>query len=275
MKVLSTGIRAVLRSFDDGRDRSEFYRGWRAGISAGLTHPHILSQLGASRGATAEIRQYLLEGTTAGRGISELVRRRPVLFEPFEAALLVLGDEGGQLDGVLRELADFFFRQYRMMLVVKRRLAYPLFVSLVTIVLGPLPLLFMGQSRAYVAALVVGLLAWGAFGGALLAGRAQAYQRRPQFVRARLARALALTVGAGLPLGRAALLSAGAAGPEMAAHVRRFDERALTSQPLSVTFAGAPDLTPEFMSTLQVAERTGDHATTLGRLAALYEDGFR
>lgn len=274
------GLAATLRAFDDGRDRAEFYRSWRAGVSAGLTHPRILTAIGASRdalrGTTREIRRHLLEGTTAGKDIATLVRQRPALFEPFEAALLTLGEESGQLEPVLTALGEFFWRQYKMMLVVKKRLAYPMFVALFATFIGPLPLVFMGQSRAYVAIVVLGLLAWAALGGSVLAGRAQAYQREPAFVRARLARALATALEAGLPLGRAATLAVRAAGsPGLTAHVRRFDERALTSQPLSRTLEGAPGLTPEFHAALLVAERTGDFRTTLRKLAELYEDGFR
>lgn len=267
---------AVLRAFDDGRDRSELYRSWRAGVAAGLTHPAILSTIGPTKGLTADARRYLLEGTTRGEDLARLVRRRPALFEPFEAALLTLGAESGALEQTLDALGEFFFRQYRMMLAVKKRMAYPMFVGLVATFLAPLPLVFMGQARAYAAAAVMGLIAWARFGGSLLAGRAQAYQRRPPYLRARLARALATAIEAGLPLGRATTLAVRASGsPGLIEHVRRFDERALTSQPLSRTLEGAPGITPEFSSSLEVAERTGDYSTTLRRLAELYEDGFQ
>lgn len=267
---------AVLRAFDDGRDRSEFYRSWRAGVAAGLTHPAILSTIGPTRGLTAEARTHLLDGTTKGEDVARLVRRAPGHFEPFEAALLALGHESGTLEQTLGALGEFFFTQYRMMLAVRKRMAYPMFVGLVATFLAPLPLVFMGQARAYAAIVVMGLVAWATFGGTLLAGRAQAFQRRPEYVRARLARALATAIEAGLPLGRAATFAVRASGsPALIAHVRRFDERALTSQPLGKTLAGAPGITPEFASSLEVAERTGDYSTTLRRLAELYEDGFR
>lgn len=269
-------IAATLRAFDDGKERAEFYRNWRAGLSAGLTHPRILGMLREFPGPTGDLRRHLLEGTTAGHGISALVRKRPAIFEPFEAALLTLGDESGRLEEVLGSLGEFFHRQYRMMLVVKKRLAYPMFVSLAATFIGPLPLVFMGQERAYFAAVAFGLLLWGIFGAGLIAGRAQAYQRKPQFVRARLARALATAIETGLSLDRAVLLAAGASGsPELLAHVRRYGDRTLASQPLSVTLASAPLLTPDFHGALSVAERTGDFTTTLKRLAELYEDGFR
>lgn len=273
---MSPGLAETLRAFEDGRDRAEFYRSWRAGVSAGLTHPRILATLNPSRGTTAKVRQLFLEGTTAGQGIAALVRQRPALFEPFEASLLTLGDESGQLEPVLAALGEFFFRQYRMMLKVRSRMMYPMFLGLAATFIGPLPLVFMGQARTYVAITVMGLIAWATVGGSWLAGRAQAYQRRPEFVRARLARALATAIEAGLPLGRAATLAVRASGsPALVAHVRRFEERALTSQPISATLAGAAGITPEFLASLQVAERTGDFTTTMRRLAELYEDGFR
>jgi type IV pilus assembly protein PilC len=273
---VSRSLAAVLRAFDDGKHRAEFYRMWRIGVSAGLTHGTVLEKVGHLTGPTKEIHAHLAAGFRAGQDVSRLVRERPGLFEPFEAALLTMADESGQLEGVLGDLAAFFERQHRMMLVVKKHLAYPLFVSLVAIWIAPLPLLFMAQSRAYVAAVVVGMIGWFAFGGAVLANRARSYQRKPMYVRARFARTLALTIGAGLPLPRAIRFAAAASGePALVAHVGRFDERRLASQSLVETLAGAPTLTPDFQGALRVAEETGDFRTTLGRLAESYEDGFR
>jgi type II secretory pathway component PulF len=273
---MKSSVAAVLRASDDGRDRAEFHRMWRMGVSAGLTHPAILATLRTFRGTTREVHAHLLAGTTAGRDVATLVRERRALFEPFEATLLIMGDEAGKLDPVLASLGEFFERQYKMMLAVKKHLAYPMFVSLVAVWLLPLPLVFQGKVGAYFASVAVAQAGWFFFGGSVLAGRAQAYQRRPGFVRARFARALSLALGAGLPLGRAVRLAAGASGdPELVRHVARFDERTLVTQSLATTLAGASIITPELMAAVQVAESTGDLRTTLGRLADLYEDGFK
>jgi type IV pilus assembly protein PilC len=273
---MRSSVAAVLRTFDDGRDRAEFHRMWRMGVSAGLTHPRILGTMRTFGGTTRAVHAHLLQGTKAGRDVATLVRARPALFEPFEAAMLIMGDESGKLDPVLAALGEFFERQHKMMLAVKKFLAYPMFVSLVAVWLLPLPLVFQGRTGAYFAAVALGQTAWFTLGGSVLAGRAQAYQRRPGFVRARFARALTLALGAGLPLGQAVRLAAGASGdPELVRHVARFDERTLVTQSLTVTLAGAHIVTPEFMAAVQVAESTGDLQTTLGRLAELYEDGFK
>ncbi len=267
---------AVLRAFEDGRHRAELYRAWRVGLSAGLTHPAILVMISSLSGTTRAVHAHLLAGTRAGRGIAALVRARPELFEPFEAALLTLGDESGTLDRVLGALAAFFERQHRMMLAVKKQLAYPLFVSLAAVLIGPLPLVFQGRTPLYFAAAGLGLVTWFVLGGSLIAGRAQRYQRRPIFVRARFARALMMTIEAGLPLAQSVRLAADASGdPALAAHVARQGERALSTRSLEETLAGAPAITPDLLASIRVAERTGDLRTTLGRMAELYEDGFR
>lgn len=267
---------AVLRSFEDGRHRAEFYRGWRVGIAAGLTHSAILGTITSLGSTTRAMHAHLLAGTREGRDVAALVRARPELFEPFEAALLRLGDESGTLEQVLGALAAFFERQHRMMLAVKKQLAYPLFVSLAAVVLAPLPLVFKGQATAYFATAGLGVAAWMLLGGSVIAARAQRYQRRPMFVRARFARALMMTLEAGLPLARSVRLAADASGdPALAAHVARFGESTLGTQSLQETLKRAPTMTPDLLATLSVAERTGDFRTTLGRMAELYEDGFR
>lgn len=219
-------IVALLRAFEDGRDRAEFDRGWRMGLSAGLSHPMILSKSLARGGLAGRIRKSLLEGTTRGEGIASLVRRAPRLFEPFESALLTMGEESGQLDHMLTHLADFHTRQYKVILAVRKWMSYSMFVSLFAVVALPLPLVFQGKVGAYWVAASSGLVLWFFAGGTVFAGLAQRYQRRPQFVRARFARTLTLCVGAGLPLPRALLLAGDASGdPALAAHLRRQGER--------------------------------------------------
>jgi type II secretory pathway component PulF len=232
-------VAAVLRAFDDGRDRSAYYREWKVRLNAGMR----------------------LEP--------------PSPLEPFERALLTMAEESGKLDDVLEHLAEFHFRQYKMTLKVKQWLAYPMFISLAAIFIAPLPLVFRGQVSAYWVSVLGGLALWFLAGGVVLARLARTYQMRPPFVRARFARTLALCIDSGLPLGRSAVLAAEASGDAgLIRHVKRHGERALTTQPLTVTLAGSPIVTPEFHGTLLVGEQTGDYAP-LARLAAMYEDGFR
>ncbi len=273
---MKTTVTALLRAYDDGRDRSEFYRGWRMGLHAGLTHSAVMEQMPVHGGSTRALRAHLLRGTRAGDSIESLLKRAAHLTEPFERAVLAMGEESGQLERVLAELAEFHFRQYKLILKVRKALAYPMFLSLVAAVIGPLPLVFAGRSSAYLAVAGGGVALWFTAGAVIFAGLAQRYQQRPEFVRARFARTLALTLASGLPLPRAVTLAAEATGnPTLVAHIRRHGEHALATQSLERTLEGSFVMTPEFTGMLRVAEQTGDFTTSIGKLAALYEDGFK
>lgn len=275
-RVMGTSLLAVMRAFDDGRNRAEFYRGWRMGLTAGLSHPMILSKSLARGGLAGRIREHLLAGTERGESIATLVKSAPHLFEPFESALLAMGEESGQLDQMLTHLAEFHQRQYKLILAVRKWMSYPMFVSLFAVVALPLPMVFQNRVSAYWLTVSFGLIVWFGAGGAVLARLAQRYQQRPQFVRARFARTLSLCIGAGLSLPRALLLAGDASGsPALAAHLRRIGERRLGAQPALDSLRSAPVMTPELEGALLVAERTGDYAGPVGRLAELYEDGFK
>ena len=66
-----------------------------------------------------------------------------------------------------------------------------------------------------------------------------------------------------------------ATGRRALVETRRVGERRLATQPLTVSLEGAPVLTPELRAALVVAEQSGDYAGPVGRLADLYEDGFK
>lgn len=269
-------VLAAYRALDDGRHRSEFYRMWRVGHSAAFTHPKSLETMGPRESPPSEdVRAWLLAGTTRGRGVAELVKSGGSRFEEFERTLLTLGEESGRLDSALRLLGDFYTKKHELMLRVKKQMAYPMFTALAACFIGPLMLAFDGHVTAYF---------WTAFGGvavlllgagSLVAGVAAAYGRKPAMARARMARALATAVEAGLALPRAVRLAADAsANPEIRAFVTRYSEKQLASRPISESLTGCPHLTPEFFGYVQTAEKTGDFAQ-LTRLAELYEDGFR
>jgi type IV pilus assembly protein PilC len=267
---------SAYRTLDDSRHRAEFYRMWRAGYSAGFAHPMSLESMGPRESPLVEdARQWLLAGTKRGRGITELVRTGGKRFEEFERALLPLGEESGNLEQTLGRLADFFTRKHTLVLLVKKQMAYPLFTALLACFIAPFPLLYFGHTRAYVVAAfgAVAILLLSAGGVVLAVSRS--YGRRPALAVARLARALATAVEAGLPLGRAVRLAADASGnDEIKGFVARQGERDLSGRSIAASLAGCPHLPPPFIAMVDTAERTGDFSAVT-RLAELYEDGFR
>ncbi len=265
------------RLLDDGRHRAEFYRMWRAGHSAGFTIPRSLELMGPRGGAHVDsARQWLLAVVARGEDLSRAVQRGGDRFEEFEASMLTLGDESGTLDESLRLLAEFYTRKFRLMLSVRKKMAYPMYTMFFATLIAPFPLLYFGHALAYFSTVAAGVSALVVFGGSLVAAVANHYGRSPALVRARLARSLTTAIEAGMPLGRALRLSANAsADPAVKAWIQNIDERALSGQEIAVTFAHCPHMTPDFLAVLKTAERTGDFTTSMRRLAELYEDGFR
>ena len=239
--------------------------------------PRSLEVMGPRESTDVErVRSYLLAGTRAGTSVGALAAAGVAPLEAFERSLLVLGDESGTLERSLALLADFYARKHTMMLAVRKQMTYPLFTGLCATFIAPFPLLFFGHTRAYVVIVLAGLAAWVLAGGAIVVAVAHAYGRRPAMVRARLARALATAIEAGLPLGRAIRLAGEASADEdVARYVRAIPEALLTSQSVVETFARCPHVTPDFIGVLAVADHTGDYGSSMRRLAELYEDGFR
>lgn len=270
------GVLAALQSLDDGRHRAEFYRMWRAGYSAAFTHPKSLDTMGPRESAQTEsVRQWLLSGMTRGREVAELVKSGGDRFEEFERALLTLGEESGRLDDALRLLGDFYMKKHQLMLRVKNKMTYPLFTGLAACFIAPLKLVFIGHTTAYMVLAFGAAAMLAASAGGIVAGVAAVYGRKPPLARARMARALATAIEAGLTLPRAIRLAADAsANPEIRAFVMPQSEKQLSTRSISASLEGCPHLTPEFVGFLDTAEKTGNF-TPLSRLAELYEDGFR
>jgi len=275
MPILSSTV-AAWRALDDGRHRAEFYRMWRAGHGAGFTHPKSLEVMGPRQSpATEAMRRWIMDGTAKGRDLTTLLRVGSARFESFERSLLTLGEESGRLDESLGLLADFYTRKHRLMLWVKRQMAYPVMSALAASFIAPLPLLVFGHPLAYIVTTISALAGLALTAGAAISAVAAGYGRRPPLVRARLARSLATAIEAGLTLPRAVRLAAeAAADPDVAAYVAAIGERALATTSLADSLAGCPHMTPELLAVINTSELTGDF-TALSRLADMYEDGFR
>lgn len=270
-----TGIFAAFRDLDEGRHRAEFYRMWATGCNAGFTHPQSFQAMGVRDSRQTEAaRQWLLNGTERGRDVATLVRAEGRRFEPFERSLLTLGDESGSLDDTLRLLGDFYMKKHQLMLWVKKKMAYAVFTAIAACFVAPFPLLFFGYPRAYALSAFAGV-AFVLFGAhSALAAVAARFGRRPPLARARMARALATAVQAGLSLPRAVRLAADAsANSRIRAFVERIPEHRLATASIGTSLIGCPHLTPDFLGVVATAEHTGDF-TALTRLAELYEDGF-
>ncbi|HSJ08255.1 MAG TPA: type II secretion system F family protein [Longimicrobiales bacterium] len=258
----------------DARSRAELYRMWHTGFHAGLHHARTLEAVGqrTESPATEAFRTALIAGFDRRSTLSAIVADHAALTQPFERAVLALGDEAGSLQASLATLATHFAAEHSLLRTVWSKLTYPLVTSFAAIMVAPLGLLIGGRTTAYLVIVATGFTLWYAFGGSAVAALARRYANRPAFMLARLARALAGGVEAGLPLDRVIALAAASTGhPRVIAHVRALSARQLAAQPLSETFAGCPAVPFEMIAALRVAEASGDFSTGLRKLAELYD----
>ena len=270
---MSFTVLGALRQLDEGRFRAELYRGWGTGLAAGFTHPVSLDQIGRiASPATEELRRYLLVGTQQGRGIAPLVKARPKLLEPFEAAILAVGDEAGRLDAALRLLADHHAREYKRMLKVRMLMGYPLFLGVVASFLVTHPFMRRGGWKAYVFAIAGALVAFMLMGGVLLSIFAGMAASGAAYTLPRFVRALVMGVEAGLPLGRTVRLAVDISGSaDLRAHIAKRSDRELSTTPLAKLFEGCRLIPPGLIDQMRVADATGDYGNTLKRYVELLE----
>lgn len=248
---------------------------WRAGYSAGFTHPKSLEVMGKRESPVSErARRILLDGTNQGKSVTQTMRIGGP-FEEFERALLTAGEEAGSLDQSLTLLGDFYTKKHKLMMWVKKQMAYPFFTALAACFIAPFPLLFFGKTLAYIVTAFGAVAVLLLYSGSIVASVSASYGRKPPLARARMARALSTAIEAGLPLPRAIRLAGDAsANPQIRSYLQRFSERDLATRPLSQTLAVCPHMAPEFISSVTTAEATGDWLP-VKRLAEMYEDGFR
>jgi type II secretory pathway component PulF len=230
---------AAFRAIRSGRDKAAYYRMWHVRQRAGLAWP---------------------DESSPGHQV------------PFETALVTLGKESGKLEECLRLLGDYFTAEDRMMLKVIKKATYPMFVALAGAVIGPLPLVFTAGVGAYLISAGAMVALWLVAGGSLLMCVMNRYLNQSSYVRGRLLRALTIGIEAGLTVGRAATLAAEATGnAEVIAHVRRAGAKNVASRPLAQTFADCPHLPAHAVAAMEIADRSGDYAGTLQKMAELEE----
>lgn len=190
---------------------------------------------------------------------------------PSKLGFLKLGEESGGLEENLGLLGRYFETEHKRMLWVKKKMSYPMMNVLAGIGIAPFPVLFFGDAVRYFTTVGIELVLAMAFGGALLRIVARRYRNRPKVARARLCRALAIAVEAGLPMDLGVQAADDASLTE---HLARLPAAARANQTLADTLAGWSRLTPDMQQVLGVADQTGDYTNTLKRLADLYDDGF-
>ena len=273
-----TSLLSANRAVKDAERRAQFYRSWGAAFGMGSTYKNTMNELGIEFGSgkTEDIRRYLGAAADQRSTLVDALKRAPKgMLEPFETAVLTLGEETGSLDRSLRLLGDWFQSQHKLLIRLWSKSTYPLFLTLFAAVALPLPLIFRGETNGYLIRAGAGVLAWWFFGGTIVYLPARFAAGRGKWVRARLARSISTGMQAGASIERVLDLAvAAAANPELSRCVQQVPVTKRRQQPLSVTLKGCPHVPPELVAAMQVAESTGNWNDTVGRMGELYEDGF-
>ena len=274
---MSFTVLGALRGLDESRHRAELYRAWGIGLAAGLSPNVVLDQMGSiAFPAVEEARRYLVVGTGQGKSVTALVKARPKLFAPFEGAVLAAGDESGTLNQALRLLTDYFSADFKRCLAVRNALGYPIFLGLVASFGLPFVMLPKSPVKNYVVAIVVLLAAFLLLGGVFISILGSISLNTNSLTRARFARVLAMTLEAGIPLGRAVRLSVDASGSRgLTEQIQKRSERELNTTPLAKLFEGCEQVPAGLMGQMMVADATGDYRGTLSVYAASLEQQQR
>jgi type II secretory pathway component PulF len=270
---MSFTVLGALRDLDECRHRAELYRAWSTGLAAGLSSQVVLDQMGTiSFPSVEEVRRYLVVGSGQGKSVTALVKARPNLFEPFEGAVLIAGDEAGTTGASLRLLTDYFARENRLRLRVRNTLGYPVFLGLLTAFGLPFLMLPMSPNKTYVKAIVGLLAAFLLLGGLFIGMLGSMLLGTPSVTRARFLQVLALTIEAGVPVGRAVRLAVDASGnPRLREHIKKRSERDLSTTPLATLFEGCAEVSQGLIGQMMVADATGEYRGTLARYSVEVE----
>ena len=270
---MSITLLGALSELDAPRYRAELYRAWVTANSAGLSHTAALEALGASGSSvTEEARRYLLVGVQQGKSVASLVKARPNLFDALEAEVLTAGEENDALPQCLRLLADAYSREFKRMNGIRLLMGYPIFLGVAFSFAAALPGLHRGW-RPYVVAVGVLLTALLMLGGIMIALIAGAMSSGAAMTRVRFARALAVTLAAGIPLGRAVRLSVDASrSAGLKAHIAARSDRELATTPRAKLFEGCRGIPPAMLTQMSIADATGDYVHSMRRYADQLEE---
>ena len=235
-----------------------------------------------------------------GATLSQAARAQRRYLPDLLIELIAVGETGGRLDIVFRDLAAYYEDRVAIQRVVVGKLAYPAFLLVAAWFLGTFSLMLMSRLgnkgftlegylayyvRFHVAALFVygvlfaGCVAlsrfgipqriWGAF--SIYAWPISAVARR--FAMARFFRSLSLMIACGVPFSHAIEKSAGAAGnPLIAADLVKAIPHVLAGRTLVEAFAGSEFFTPVARQMLLVGEQSGKLDEQLSKLAQYQND---
>ncbi len=147
----------------DAKVRAELYSELATMTKAGLTIGEALSAAGEDMRPSRLTRTVREMGdhVSAGESVSDAMEKRPRVFSSLEVANVRVGEETGRFESALRNLADYYEREFDLRHLLTRELAYPivLFVAILFIpVIADLIRVWITESFLAALAVVAGRL---------------------------------------------------------------------------------------------------------------------
>jgi MSHA biogenesis protein MshG len=253
----------------------------------------------------------ILRDLEGGRDLAGSLARHPTIFPPLYVSIIRVGEETGTLEQSFRRLSDYMQQDQDMQDRIKAALRYPAIVMcvigaaiavLTMFVMPKFEPLFrqLGDNIPWPTLAIMGVSTfaqhyWYVIAGALLlalfAARRYVRTERGRFrwdtfklhipvigklvhegALARIARALSISMTAGMPVIQTLKIIAQAAGNQyMSERVTRLREAVERGDPLSRAAASVGMFPPLVLQMLAVGEETGDLSALLDEVAGFYE----
>jgi len=278
-------------------------------LSAGVPLLDALMSLSAEyRGFYRDMLIAIKERVSGGAGLSRALEDFDAIFPESYRNMVLSGEESGNLDSVLRKIADYLESQSEVKAKVRSAMIYPLFMMGVSIVVLSFLFTFVipkivkifkdaKSTLPFVTVILIGISnLFIGYWWALIGGTAAVILYAKKFLRenrlfvdrlilrmpgnviqslyyARFARTMGFLLGGGLPMLKALGLAARSVGnSELQASVLSGAEKVAEGQRLSASLENFP---PVFVQLVATGEKSGKLPELLNRAADSYEEEFK
>ncbi len=125
------------------QDKAQLYGQLHQGLKAGVPLERLLSAEMLPKPFISLARR-LARNIQEGRPLSAALSATGIV-KSWEKQLIEIGEEGGRVPAVLRDLSDFFETRRRQLGTLKAKLVYPVIVLVAAILIQPIPALANGM----------------------------------------------------------------------------------------------------------------------------------
>lgn len=281
-----------------------FFRQFAAMLAAGVPIYQALDTLSQQHTGNARLRRTLAsirDSILAGERLADAFDKHPAVFSPIIRAMIRVGEAGGALEQVLRQIATYLENELELRRLISRVTFYPKLVLFFAIVIpnlipalitlvgapggAPVGTVLWGIAMTFAKILLVIFVIWALF---RLAMQAQGFRYAwglftvslpwigftvRQLALARFARALSALYGAGLPLSQAVHYAAAATGNEyLHRRIEPAGAKLEAGHRITDAFASTGVFPPMVMDMVSTGENTGELGFMMDKVAEYYEE---